>query len=100
MERVSGLQPRSQSSLLGRIGENPGNEVEQHVPDWYEKLYKVAKNRNLKISSQCNLSPITCHTDIQCHTNSPGYDTNLPVSRTGQQISQKEMSCELFCALI
>ena len=98
MERVSGVQPRSQSSLLGRVGENPRNEVEQHVPDWCEKLYKVAKNRNLRMSSQCNLSPIACRTDI--HTNSPGYDTSLLVSHTGQQISQKETSCEIFCALI
>ena len=30
---------------------------------------------------------------------SPGYDTNLPVSRTGRFISRTKSSFELFCAL-
>ena len=30
----------------------------------------------------------------------PGYDNNLPVSRTGHQISRIKSSYELFCALI
>ena len=31
---------------------------------------------------------------------SPGYDTNLPVTGTGHQISQIKSSYKLFCALI
>ena len=31
---------------------------------------------------------------------SPGYDTNLPVSRTGHHISRIKSSFELFCALV
>ena len=45
---------------------------------------------------------------IQLHTcqpsriirESPGYDTNLPVSRTGRFISRIKSSFELFCALV
>ena len=31
---------------------------------------------------------------------SPGYDTNLPVSRTGHHIFQIKSSFEIFCALV
>ena len=33
------------------------------------------------------------------YANSPGYGTDLPLSRTGQQISWIKWSFELFCAL-
>ena len=33
------------------------------------------------------------------HVNSPGYGADLPVSRTGHQISRIKSSFELFCAL-
>ena len=34
------------------------------------------------------------------YANSPGYGTDLPLSRTGQQISWIKWSFELFCALL
>ena len=37
---------------------------------------------------------------IIIHANSPRYDSNLPVSRMGHQISRIKTSDELFCALI
>ena len=34
------------------------------------------------------------------HVNSPGYGADLPLSRTGHQISRIKSSFELFCALV
>ena len=70
--------------------------------DSLERTVRMVSH-NLNFLKSCNMY-ITCHWTVllmpSIYANSPGYDTSLPVSRTGHHISRVKSSFELFCALV
>ena len=66
----------------------------------YQYLGKDMKNTAELVIMKKNLYTVHTCQPSRIIRESPGYDTNLPVSHTGRFISRIKSSFELFCAIV